>query len=74
MKKIQKATLVIFFSCMVITAVLMLVSVWTFMAQADKGPNPVMQYIFTFFIVGLASFLTWFTTMILEIRDKVERR
>jgi hypothetical protein len=74
MKKVQYATLRIFLSCMIITAALMLISVWTFMVQADKGPNPVMQYIFTFFIIGLASFLTWFTTMILEIRDKVDRK
>jgi hypothetical protein len=74
MKKLQKATLRIFLLCMVITAVLMLTAVWTTMAEPDKGgPHPIMQYVFTFFIIGLASFLVWFTSMVLEIRDNLKK-
>jgi len=72
MKKLQKATLRIFLSCMVITASLMLIVVWTTMTQPNSGgPHPIMQYIFTFFIIGLASFLTWLTSMVIEIRDRI---
>jgi O-antigen/teichoic acid export membrane protein len=72
MKKLQKATLRIFLSCMVLTAILMLIIVWFFASpNADKDAFPVMRYVFTFFIVGLASFLTWFTTTVLEIKNRL---
>ncbi len=28
----------------------------------------------TFFIIGLASFLTWITTIIIEVKDKVVKK
>ncbi|MBN2093784.1 MAG: hypothetical protein JW740_00185 [Candidatus Zambryskibacteria bacterium] len=71
MRKLQKATLRIFLSCMVITAILMLIAIWGPMEQSSQGPNTIMQYVLTFFVVGLASFLTWFTTMIIEMRNKL---
>jgi hypothetical protein len=74
MKKLQKATLRIFLSCMVITAVLMLVAIWLPMQEVAKGPAPLMQYIITFFVIGLASFLIWAVTIILEIRDNIQKR
>ena len=33
----------------------------------------VNQFAITFFVVGLASFLVWFTTIILEIKEKIEK-
>jgi len=56
---------------MVITAVLMLVAIWAPVEQATKGPNLLMQYTMTFFVIGLASFLVWLVTTILEIRDRL---
>lgn len=57
---------------MSITATLMLVAVWTTMTeQSSNGPHPIMQYIFTFFIIGLASFLVWIVNVVLEIKNKI---
>ena len=72
MKKLQKATLRIFLSCMTITAVLMLVAIWAPVEQVTRGPNAIMQYTMTFFVIGLASFLAWFTSVVLEIRDNAK--
>jgi len=73
MKKVQSITLKVFLSCMVITAMLMLVFVWNpaMESSGTQGPAPIMQYVLTFFIVGLASFLTWFTAIVLEIKNKL---
>ena len=58
---------------MVITAVLMLTFVWSPGLEGEgQGPAPIMRFVLTFFIIGLASFLTWFTAMIIEIRDRSE--
>ena len=57
-------------TCMVITAALALVLIW--LSPDDFGVAN--QSMITFFIIGLASFLVWLTTMILEIRDRLSNR
>lgn len=63
-------TLRLFLVSMFVCAGIMLSFVWT----APNGPDHFgipNQLAFTFFIIGLASFLVWVTTMVIEIRDKV---
>ncbi|MFA6273750.1 MAG: hypothetical protein WC662_01175 [Candidatus Paceibacterota bacterium] len=71
MKKIQYITLRIFLVLMFITAGLFLSIIW------QGGPDSfgvLNQLTFTSFVVGLASFLVWIVTIILEIRNKIEKK
>ena len=71
MKKIQYYTLRIFLVCMVITAGMFLYIIW------QGGPDSfglINQVTFTSFVIGFASFLVWIVTIILEIRDKIEKK
>ena len=71
MKKLQFYTLRIFLACMVLCAILVLSIVWS------TGPDHftiVNQLAMSSFIVGLASFLVWLVTIILEVRDRIEKK
>ena len=51
-------------------------SLFTFMIWRG-GPDyfdVIQKLTFTTFVVGLASFLVWIVTIILEIRDRVEKK
>ncbi|MFA6397757.1 MAG: hypothetical protein WDK96_02840 [Candidatus Paceibacterota bacterium] len=71
MKKIQYITLRIFLVAMIVCAILFLSIIWS------GGPDKftiVNQLAITSFVVGLASFLVWLVTIILEIRNRIEKR
>ena len=58
---------------MLSTASLFLYFIWTL------GPGPdeftiINQTFFTTFVIGLASFLVWIVTVILDIKEKIEKR
>lgn len=56
---------------MVICASLVLFIIWSGGPDNFGLPN---QLAFTFFILGLASFLVWIVTIILEIRHRIEKK
>jgi len=65
MKNIKKIVLPLFLSCMLTCVVLTIISVWNILAL------PIARLIVgritaTLFVIGLASFLLWITTLILE--------
>jgi len=71
MKKIQFYSLRIFLAMMFLTAGMFLYIIWR------GGPDSfgvINQITFTSFVVGLASFLVWIVTIILEIRNKIEKK
>ena len=56
---------------MIVCAILFLSIIWS------GGPDKftiVNQLAITSFVVGLASFLVWLVTIILEIRNRIEKR
>ena len=54
----ERSSLALFFLCMPFTAALVLVAIWT---NGDHAwPTWLFKLIPTGFVVGLASFLTWF--------------
>jgi len=56
---------------MFVTAGMFLFMIW------QGGPDTfglINKLTFTFFVVGLASFLVWLVTIILEIRNKIEKK
>ncbi len=61
---IQKITLTIFFTCLFITAALVLYFVWSEGPPTDTWG----QIAGTTFIVGLTSFLTWITESIYRMK------
>jgi hypothetical protein len=70
MKKFQFFTLRIFLLMMISCAGLFLYMIWR------GGPDNfgvVNKLTFTFFVVGLGSFLFWIVTIILEIKDKINK-
>lgn len=70
MKKIQKIALRIFIVSMLLCATTVIFMVW--MAPQEFGITN--KIAITSFVVGLASFLIWITTIILDIRNNVEKR
>jgi len=65
MRKIQKIALVVFLVCMVATASIVLYGVW---AGAPDQPDTILPKIMvTFFVIGFASFLVWFTFSIRQL-------
>ena len=71
MKKIQYFTLRIFLFCMFITAGMFLSIIW------EGGPDSfglINKLTFTTFVLGFAAFLVWIVTIILEIRDRIEKK
>ena len=70
MKKIQKITLAIFLISMLTCVDLALFLIWS----PSHEFNTVNRLLITLFIVGLASFLIWITIIIIEIRNKIEKR
>lgn len=67
MEKIQKIALGIFLTAMTLCASLVLFIIW---AQPGKEAFP--KTAASLFIVGLASFLVWLVTVVLEIRGKIK--
>lgn len=70
MKKLQYWTLRVFLTCMFLCAGLFLFMIWR------GGPDSfdiISKLTFTSFVFGLASFLIWITTVILEIKDRLMR-
>jgi hypothetical protein len=56
---------------MVFCASLILSIVW------KGGPDEftiLNQFVITSFVLGLASFLIWFVTIVFEIKDKIEKK
>lgn len=70
MKKIQKITLGIFLVAMIICVDLALFLIWSPSHEFDI----VNRLMVTLFIIGLASFLIWITTIIIEVRNKVVKK
>jgi hypothetical protein len=71
MKKIQYISLRIFLVLMFLTAGLFLAIIW------KGGPDSfgvINKLTFTSFVAGLASFLVWLVTIILEIKEKIEKK
>ena len=71
MKKIQYITLRVFLVLMFLTAGMFLSIIWR------GGPDSfgvINKLTFTSFVVGLASFLVWLVTIIIEVRNKIEKK
>lgn len=72
MKTVQYITLRLFLIMMICCASLFLSMIWR-----SGGPDNfdiVNQLAVTSFVIGLASFLIWITTIILQIRDNIEKK
>ena len=70
MKNLQYFTLRVFLVSMLTCAGLILSLIW-------YGPEPfgdLNRLAFSLFVVGLACFLLWIVTIILEICDKIEKK
>lgn len=61
--RIAYLSLRIFLSCMFLCAALFLYAIWSQPEPAETT----MKFVVTVFVVGLASFLTWITTVIQKI-------
>ena len=71
MRKIQYIAFRLFLVMMFACAGLFLSIIW------QGGPDEftiLNQFAITTFVVGLASFLIWFVTIILDIKDKIEKK
>lgn len=71
MKKIQYITLRIFLILMFLTAGMFLAIIWR------GGPDSfgtLNKLTFTSFVIGFASFLVWIVTIIIDIRNKIEKK
>ena len=60
----------IFIFCLFACATLVLFIVWRTAPQAPD-PHALFQAAASFFIVGLSSFLLWFSKMMIEIRHEI---
>jgi hypothetical protein len=62
----EKITIRIFFICLASCASLVLIALW----QGDESliPEYYFKTVATFFIIGLASFLSWFVSMLYSLR------
>ncbi|NCU28239.1 MAG: hypothetical protein EOM85_01035 [Candidatus Moranbacteria bacterium] len=69
-KKVQKVSLIFFLSCMIVCAGLVIFMVWN--KPQDLGV--INQITLTSFVVGLASFLTWVTTIVIDIKKGIEKK
>jgi hypothetical protein len=72
MKKLQYITLRLFLVMMVLCAGSFLNMIWR-----TGGPDNfdvINQLAITFFVIGLASFLVWIVTIILDIKNNIEKR
>jgi len=65
MKNIKKIVLPVFLSCMLTCVVLTIISVWNILTL-PIAKLIVGRITITLFVIGLASFLLWITTLILE--------
>lgn len=66
---IEKISLKIFWSAMLLCATTVLLTVWL-----TDEPNPVQaKLILTFFVIGLASFLVWLPRMIIRFYNTIEK-
>jgi hypothetical protein len=70
MKKLQKITLGIFLVAMLLCVDLALFIIWS----PSHEFNVINRLLVTLFIIGLASFLIWITTIIIEIRNRIEKK
>jgi hypothetical protein len=70
MKKIQKITLAVFLVAMLVCVDLALFLIWS----VPKEFTVVNRLLITFFVLGLASFLIWIVTIILDVRDKIDKK
>ena len=69
-KKIQTVSLIVFLFSLTSCASLMIFILW----KNSDVFNNLNRLAITFFIVGLASFLIWFTTTIIEIKKGIEKK
>lgn len=68
---ISYISLRVFLVCLVICALMVLGGIWF----QSKIPIPLyFQATATFFVIGLTSFLIWFSTTLLAIRELLEKR
>jgi uncharacterized membrane protein len=71
MKKLQSISLKVFLIAMILCAEFVISIIWS------GGPDNfgiINQLAFTLFVVGLASFLVWLVTIILDIKDRIEKK
>lgn len=70
-QKIQQISLKIFFPAMYLCAFTVIVALWV---EAFIGPDDEEFYklIPTFFVIGLASLITWLVTVIIELKNIVK--
>jgi hypothetical protein len=54
MSQLERVTLTLFLACMVVTAILFIVFLWT-----EPSSETAPKIMATFFVIGLANFLTW---------------
>ena len=62
---IQKISLRIFFPAMYLCSSIVLFAIWA----GDVVPEDYFKLIPTFFVVGLASFITWIVAIIIELKN-----
>jgi len=67
----ERIALRIFFTCMPITAVLVLFGIW--FGERLQPPEWIFQIAGTAFVLGLASFLTWFVCVARKSVTKDEK-
>ena len=72
-QKTQRVALKIFFPAMYLCAFTVIVALWT---EAFVGPDDEEFYklIPTFFVIGLASLITWLVTVIIELKNIVKTK
>lgn len=69
---LEKTLFRLFLVCLVTCASLVLFIIWTGGPDSAR-PQIYFQTAATLFIVGLASFLTWFSIMLYSLRDFLNR-
>jgi hypothetical protein len=68
MKLTQRIALFCFLVCMLLCAVVALISIWSPFAEGFAA-GVAGRLFATFFVVGLASFLVWITTIAIDLRS-----
>lgn len=63
--RLERVTLCIFLGCLFTTAIMVIVSIWT-----QHNIEAVFMAAATFFIIGLANFLTWLPIILYRLLHK----
>jgi hypothetical protein len=69
----EKVTLRIFLTCLVVCASMVLFAIWI-SSDSSKPPEAYFKTVATLFIVGLASALFWFVSMLYSLRRTLRDR